>query len=92
MPVLRSPSNSGSLQLEEEFRYLQRKKNVIRELTEIRLKVNFVLAKVSAKIISLAPLPERDVLVGIDKIWRCSGPSNSAHIQSVRGRFLWGKY
>lgn len=32
-----------SFQLDEEFRYLQRKKNVVKEFSEIRLKVFYFL-------------------------------------------------
>lgn len=34
------------MQLDEEFRYLQRKKNVVIELLEVRLKVRALLALV----------------------------------------------
>lgn len=34
-------SYNGIYQLDEEFRYLQRKKNVVKELAEVRRKVRF---------------------------------------------------
>ena len=40
VPICLSKKFSLLLQLDEEFRYLQRKKNVVKELSETRLKVS----------------------------------------------------
>jgi len=53
-------------QLEEEFRYLQKKKNVARELAETRLKVNIVCILISAKVLTSGLHPECDIPIGID--------------------------
>lgn len=85
LPSLLGPSNLLNFlfdQLDEDFRYLQRKKNVVKELAEVRLKACKIFYNSILELISMLehhfPLKPHQI--------RCSSPSyHSTHVQSLLG-------
>ena len=73
-------------QLEEEFRYLQRKKNVVKELAEVRLKVVFIITfkPCYSDIVSL----EHYIFVEPHQIPGGAYPPYPPYVQSMSGRFF----
>lgn len=69
-------------QLDEEFRYLYRKKNVVKELSEVRRKVS-----TNSLIYQILPsqLVEHDILRQPHEIPRGPCSCHLAHLQSVPG-------
>lgn len=74
-----------AIQLDDEFRYLQKKKNVVKEFTETRMKVSFTGPSSIAKRPHLRLLLERCVSVGLDQIQSGSFLPHLAHVQSMLG-------
>jgi hypothetical protein len=76
-------------QLDEEFRYLQRKKKVVKEFSEVRLKVS--CPEAFRRIVVNILVSEHIVLVKPDQVSRRSPASYFTHVQSLSGRFFWHK-
>ncbi len=77
-------SYNGIYQLDEEFRYLQRKKNVVKELAEVRRKVRFYVPTINQFLNRMVDV-EHHLPGKLDKVSRRTATYYFAYVQSLPG-------